>query len=622
MKPIELLAPARDYASAVAAVDYGADAVYIGGARFGARHAAANTPEQIARVAEYAHRYGVRVHATLNTLLRDDELSEAEREARALIAAGVDALIVQDMALRRMDLGVELHASTQTGIRTPDEARFLGEAGFARVILERALSLDEIRAVCAATQAEVECFVHGAICVGYSGRCFLSRSMSERSGNRGACSQPCRLSWDLTDGRGRTYVAGKHLLSVRDMNLAARVGDLLDAGVRSLKIEGRLKDTDYIKNVVAYYRRAVDEALALRPELRRASVGESLPDFEPDPAKSFTRGESEYFLDGRRAGVASFDTPKAVGECVGRVARVGRDCFLLEGGAAALAPGDGICFVGRDGASGTRVNVVDGAWIRPNRMEGIVAGAEVRRNYDRLFHQALERSRTRRVIAARAEVEVAEHEVRMRCTDCEGVTARAALPCEAAPAKNPGANAAAIGAQARRSGDTIFAVREVAVRGAERFVPASLVASLRRECLDALLRARLGLRLPHLILAEDPAARYPATRLGADQNVTNRLAERFYRDHGVEQIDPPLELAPSTEGACVLRSAYCIRREIGECLRGRPRLQGDLYLERGSHRYRLDFDCRRCEMALVDEGRTPRPGATRRTPRPNKTNNR
>ncbi len=575
MKPIELLAPARDYASAVAAVDYGADAVYIGGARFGARHAAANTPEQIARVAEYAHRYGVRVHATLNTLLRDDELSEAEREARALIAAGVDALIVQDMALRRMDLGVELHASTQTGIRTPDEARFLGEAGFARVILERALSLDEIRAVCAATQAEVECFVHGAICVGYSGRCFLSRSMSERSGNRGACSQPCRLSWDLTDGRGRTYVAGKHLLSVRDMNLAARVGDLLDAGVRSLKIEGRLKDTDYIKNVVAYYRRAVDEALALRPELRRASVGESLPDFEPDPAKSFTRGESEYFLDGRRAGVASFDTPKAVGERVGRVARVGRDRFLLEEGAVALAPGDGICFVGRDGASGTRVNAVDGAWIRPNRMEGIVAGAEVRRNYDRLFHQALERSRTRRVIAARAEVEVAEHEVHMRCTDCEGVTARAALPCEAAPAKNPEANAAAIEAQARRSGDTIFAVR-----------------------------------LPHRILAEDPAARYPATRLGAEGNVTNRLAERFYRDHGVELIDPPLELAPSTEGACVLRSAYCIRREIGECLRERPRLRGDLYLERGSHRYRLDFDCRRCEMALVDEGRSNRTNKT------------
>ena len=233
MNFVELLAPARDLQSAVAAVDYGADAVYIGGAKFGARHAAGNSAEQIARVAEYAHRYGVRVHATLNTLIYDDELETAERQARELIAAGVDALIVQDMALRRMDLPVELHASTQVCNMTPEQARFLGECGFA---LERALSLDEIRAICAATNAEVECFVHGAICVGYSGRCFLSRSMSERSGNRGACSQPCRLTYDLTDGSGRTYLAGKHLLSVRDLNLSAHVGELLDAAVSKTSI--------------------------------------------------------------------------------------------------------------------------------------------------------------------------------------------------------------------------------------------------------------------------------------------------------------------------------------------------------------------------------------------------
>lgn len=313
-KTVELLAPARDYLSAVAAVDYGADAVYMGGAKFGARQAAGNAAEEIARAVGYAHRYGVRVHATLNTLLWDDELEEAERQARELIAAGVDALIVQDMALRRMDLPVELHASTQVSNRTPEGARFLGEAGFARVILERNLSLDEIRAICRATRAEVECFVHGAICVGYSGRCFLSRSMSARSGNRGACSQPCRLTYDLTDGRGHTYIAGKHLLSVRDMNLSAHLGELLDAGVTSFKIEGRLKDVNYIRNVVAFYRRATDEALAARPRLGRASVGESVPDFTPDTAKSFTRGESEYFFAGRCAGVASFDTPKAVGE--------------------------------------------------------------------------------------------------------------------------------------------------------------------------------------------------------------------------------------------------------------------------------------------------------------------
>ena len=489
MKLVELLAPAKDYAAAAAAVDYGADAVYIGGARFGARQAAGNSAEEIARVVEYAHRFGVRVHATLNTLVWDDELEAAERQARSLIDAGVDALIVQDMALRRMDLPVELHASTQVSNRTPEGARFLGEAGFARVILERNLTLEEIRAICAATAAEVECFVHGAVCVGYSGRCFLSRSMSARSGNRGVCSQPCRLTWDLTDGKGRTWIAGKHLLSVRDMNLSQRIGDLLDAGVTSFKIEGRLKDLAYIRNVVAHYRRAVDEALALRPGLVRSSVGESVPDFTPDPSKSFTRGESDYFLDGKRAGVASFDTPKAVGERVGRVAGVSGGTFTLDG-AHDLAPGDGICFLTPRGVTGTNVNAVEGRRITPNRMEGITPGAEVRRNFDRRFTLAVERSRTRRVIPAKAAAEATAEGLKLTYTDCEGVAASAVRAVRLDPAKNPDANAAALRAQAMKSGDTIFAVREAEVRGAEWFVPASLAAELRREALAALAGAR------------------------------------------------------------------------------------------------------------------------------------
>lgn len=544
MKRIELLAPARDYRSAVAAVDYGADAVYIGGAKFGARQAAGNSTEEIARVAEYAHRYGVRVHATLNTLLWDDELEEAERQARALIDAGVDALIVQDMALRRMNLPVELHASTQMCNRTAEGARFLAEAGFARVILERALSLEEIRAICAATTAEVECFVHGAICVGYSGRCFLSRSLSARSGNRGACSQPCRLPWDLTDGAGHTYMSGRHLLSVRDMNLSAHIGELLDAGVTSFKIEGRLKDTGYIRNVVAYYRRVV-------------------------------------------------------GEYVGRVGRVEGRSFTLKG-TAALSPGDGLCFRTGGALVGTNVNAVDGARITPNRMEGIVSGAEVYRNYDHRFNRLLEASRTRRVIPAAARVEVTDAGVTFRYVDCEGVAAEAHRALTPERAKNPEANAAVLRTQAARSGDTIFAVGEVEVCGGEWFVPASLAAELRREGLERLAAARAARPIPHRILPENLAARYPSTRLTAEENVTNRLAEAFYRDHGVTEIERGLDLAPTTAGHTVMRSAYCIRREIGECLRERPRLRGELYLERGAQRYRLVFDCARCEMSLVD----------------------
>lgn len=599
-RTVELLAPAKDYASAVAAVDCGADAVYIGGARFGARQAAGNSTEEIARVADYAHRYGARVHATLNTLLWDSELADAERQARELVDAGVDALIVQDMALRRMNLPVELHASTQVAVRTPELARFLGEAGFARVILERALSLDEIRAVCKATDVEVECFVHGALCVGYSGRCFLSRSLSERSGNRGACSQPCRLPWDLTDGAGRTYLRSKHLLSLRDLDLSHRIGELIDAGVSSLKIEGRLKDIHYIRNVVAAYRRAVDEALASRPDVRRASVGESLLDFVPDPSKSFTRGESEYFFDGRRAGVASFDTPKSVGERMGRVARVEGRAFRLDR-AADLAPGDGICFVCDGELVGTNVNAAQGGRIVPNRMEGIAPGTEIFRNSDHRFNKLLAASRTRRVIPVAAQAEVSATGLRLTYTDCEGLCVSVERAAALDAAKNPQANAAALRTQAAKSGDTIFRVDSVTVGGAERFVPASLVSELRREGLEKLLQARQARPRPHCIVPENRAARYPWPTVTAEENVTNRLAEAFYRDHGVQHVEAPLERAASFEGACVMRSAYCIRREIGECLRERPRLRGDLYLERGTQRYRLEFDCSRCEMKVICE---------------------
>lgn len=590
---VELLAPAKDFVSAVAAVESGADAVYIGGAKFGARHAAGNRIEEIVRVVEYAHQYGVRVHATLNTLLWDSELAEAEAQARELIAAGVDALIVQDMALRRMNLPAELHASTQMCNRSPEQAKFLGDCGFARVILERNLSLEQIRAICAATTAEVECFVHGAICVGYSGRCYLSRSMGPRSGNRGACSQPCRLTYDLTDGCGNTYIAGKHLLSVQDMNLSARMGDLLDAGVRSFKIEGRLKDVNYIRNVVAFYREALDRELAVRPELQRASVGESRTEFIPDPSKSFTRGESEYFIDGVRAGVASFDTPKSVGEFVGCVARTDRRSFTLDR-AHTLAAGDGLCF----GAQGTNVNAVEVERIIPNRMDGLVPGTEVYRNYDHRFSQQLLRSRTRRVIGVQARFEGSAELLCLRFTDEEGVGSCVCREGVFEQAKEPAKMAATLREQLARSGDTIFEVRAVEAVG-EWFVPVSVIASMRREGLETLRVARL-VRKPEQRILSDEQARYPAQELDAEVNVTNRLAEAFYRDHGVQRIVRGLDLEPTTAGRRVMRTAYCIRREIGECLRERPSLRGELYLVHGSFRYRLEFDCAQCEMSLID----------------------
>lgn len=356
-RKIELLAPARDYRAAIAAVDCGADALYIGAEGFGARRAATNSTEDIARVVAYAHLFGVRVYVTLNTILYESELREAERLARELIAVGVDALIVQDMAYREMGLPVELHASTQVCNMTAEGARFLEDSGFTRVILERALSLEEIGDIRRATTVDLECFIHGAICVGHSGRCYLSRSQSSRSGNRGECSQPCRLTYDLVTEHGERLIRGKHLLSVKDFDLSQRIGELIDAGVMSFKIEGRLKDDNYIKNVVSYYRRKIDEALASRPDCCRLSVGCSEVEFDPDPKKSFTRDGGEYMLLGKRAGVASFNTPKAVGEYIGRVRAAERRRFRLDG-RMSLNAGDGLCFVTRDGILGTNVNSV------------------------------------------------------------------------------------------------------------------------------------------------------------------------------------------------------------------------------------------------------------------------
>lgn len=593
MKSIELLAPARDFVAAKAAIDYGADALYIGAGNFGARAAATNSTIDIRRVIDYAHRFGVRVYVTMNTLLYDSELSEAERVAREVVDAGADALIVQDMAYLRMGLPIELHASTQVCNMTPERVRFLGECGFARVILERGLTLAQINEICSATDVDIETFVHGAICVGYSGRCFLSRSISSRSGNRGECSQPCRLTYDLVDASGRKIIEGKHLLSVRDMNLSHRLGELLDAGVSSFKIEGRLKDERYIKNVVAHYRRSLDVAIAEREGLCRSSYGTTTYDFTPDPAKSFTRGESEYFFDGKRRGVASFDTPKSVGEYMGRVVRTFAHWFELDR-EHTIAAGDGICF----SATGTNVNSVEGVRIFPNRMEGISVGVDIFRNYDHRFSQSLDRSRTRRVLRVDVRVKMSEDVISMEFTRADDL-----LSCEIvrhgnfATATNTEKMMQTLHSQLAKMGDTHFTLGELSLEGSIRFVPASLISDMRREGLSRL--AEVGFTMQHKPFVENLSAQFPDKALSCEDNVTNRLAEEFYRSHGVEQIAPPLEAADDMSGERVMRSAYCLRREIGECLMEKPRLKGELFLQRGAYRYRLDFDCRRCEMSLI-----------------------
>lgn len=596
---IELLCPARDYRAAIAAVDCGADALYIGAEGFGARRAATNSTADIARVVDYAHLYGVRVYVTLNTILYESELKEAEALARELIAVGVDALIVQDMAYREMNLPVELHASTQVCNMTAEGAKFLEDSGFTRVILERALSLEEIKAIRSATTVDLECFVHGAICVGHSGRCYLSRSQSSRSGNRGECSQPCRLTYDLVTERGEKLISGKHLLSVKDFDLSARIGEMIDAGVMSFKIEGRLKDDNYIKNIVSYYRKAIDEALKSRPECQRLSVGESEVEFTPDPKKSFTRDGGEYMYAGKRAGVASFNTPKAVGEYVGSVAVVGkRDIKVVA--REMLSAGDGLCFIAGDGIIGTNINRVDGNIIEPNRIEGIKAGMEIYRNYDHRFTQSVERSRTRRTIAVECRLNITENEINATFTDVEGITAEVSRSVKLDEAKNVAKMVAVAEEQMTKCGDTIFRTSKVTVTGGEWFATAKMLAEIRREVLALLASKRAERSIEHDIRTDDGSAQYPERRLSPQHNVVNSLSRQFYKRHGVEHIVEGLDSWATTRGERVMESSYCIRREIGECLKKGSKLRDRLFIEHGRHRYLLDFDCKNCRMSLID----------------------
>ena len=599
IRKIELLAPAKDFDTAVDAIDCGADAVYIGAGRFGARYAATNTIEDIARVAEYAHRYGAKVYATLNTLLFDNELEDAREQAMALIEAGVDALIVQDMAYCRMELPIELHASTQTNCVTPEKVKFFEEAGFARAILERSLSKEQIREIRKATNVELEAFVHGAICVSQSGRCFFSRSTSERSGNRGECSQPCRLEYDLCNDKGEVIIKSKHLLSVRDFDLSARLGEMIDVGICSFKIEGRLKDRTYVRNIVSLYRRLLDIEIAKRNDVERSSVGHSTIEFEPNASRTFTRGAGEYFFDGKCRGVASFDTPKAMGERIGKVSRIDRRGIILDR-KHDLTTGDGVCFISNGALVGTNVVGIEGERVLLNRYDGVTTGVELFRNFNRLFSQAVERSRIKRTILADLYLQFSEEEITLTATDESGISATATIAHQSEEARDKTKGEEALRRQLSRSGDTIFEVRNIEINEV-RFAPMSILGALRREVFKLLERERLTNHKPSDSFAENRTAKYPASVLTPQDNVTNRLAREFYADHGVADIAEGLDCRATTTGEQVVISDYCIRREIGECLLQKPLLRGDLYLVRGTKKYKLAFDCKACQMKIIDE---------------------
>ena len=600
-RPIELLSPAKDLACGIEAIRHGADAVYIGAPRFSARAAAGNTTDDIRALCDYAHLFGARVYVALNTILKEEELKEAERIIHRLYEAGADALITQDMAIATMDLPpIPLHASTQMDNRTPEKVRFLQDVGFTQVVLARELSLEQIREIARRTTVPLEVFVHGALCVSYSGQCYLSAALGGRSANRGECAQYCRLPYTLVDADGREIAAGKHLLSLKDMNRGDYLEDLLDAGVSSLKIEGRLKEVSYVKNVTAWYRRRLDAILARRPEYRKASAGHCDYTFEPAAEKSFNRGFTPFFLRGRSRDITSFDTPKSAGEPVGTVKDVRGNSFSLQG-TTTLRNGDGLTFFNERGTlEGFRVNRVEADRIFTLERPALRPGTRLYRNHDQAFERLLEKPSAERRLSLQMEFTDNAFGFTLCLTDETGARVMLAkpFPKETARMEQTGN----IRTQLSKLGGTPFEATKTDVRLSGRwFVPSSLLAEMRREGIERLLAVR-RVRYRRELARVDRTSTipYPERTLTYLGNVSNSLAEAFYRQHGVERVEKAFELSPRT-GVPLMFTKHCLRYSMGWCpvhQKGQSPYKEPYYLRYKDTLLRLRFRCDECRMEI------------------------
>ena len=596
---IELLAPARDLETSLAAINCGADAVYIGAPRFGAREAAGNPLADIEQLIAYAHRYWARVYVVVNTLLYDGEIPAALEQIGQIYQAGADALILQDVGLLECDLPpIPLFASTQMHNSTPERVAFLEQVGFQRAILARELSLEQIREVRRQTTLELEAFIHGALCVCYSGQCYLSYAIGGRSGNRGACAQPCRNPYSLMDGSGSTLIKDRHLLSIHDLNQTEHLGELIEAGVTSFKIEGRLKDKNYVRNVVSHYRQVLD-----RLQVQKSSSGFAEPGFIPDPNKTFNRGYCDYFITGQRRSIGSPETPKMIGEPLGKVQTIKKESFTLDT-PADLHNADGLSFFTESGQlSGTLVNRVDGPWITPAKMDGLSRGLMLYRNFDKAFMDRLEHSRSERRIPVEMTLRETAEGYRLELCDGDGISAAAELPSEHIPAQKPEQACQTIEKQLSKLGETEFTCTGLHIQiDPLPFLPVSFLNDLRRAAVIALQNARSEHRPQLRSAAIVPnSASYPLKEISYLGNVLNEKAAAFYRRHGVEKIEPAAESGLDMTGRKVMTTKYCLKFELGACPRhnGEKKLSEPLTLvDSEGHRLELKFNCRECVMEV------------------------
>ena len=612
MTILELLAPARNADIGIAAIDCGADAVYMAGEEFGARKDAGNNMEDVARLCGYAHRFGARIFLTVNTILFDGELKRAHRLMLKAQEAGVDAFIVQDAAVTQWDdIKVPLHASTQCAIRTPEDARFQESLGYSRLVVERETSLETLKSIRKAVDCELEFFVHGALCVCYSGQCYLSEHLAGRSANRGACVQACRSLYDLVDDSGRVLVRNKALLSLKDYRLLDRLGDLAEAGVCSFKIEGRLKNASYVKNVVREYSMALDALVAAQPERwRRASFGRVSGGFTPATDRTFNRGYTELWLDGKRSRWSSMDAPKSMGEYVGKVRSVhiergGCGIVLSPADGVRLGNGDGFAFVGKGGIVGFRGDVCEGNTIRCKPVEGLRSGLKLYRNINSAFERELERNMPRREIGVALEVSISgKYNIDITATSEDGRQVSCPFKSDLDTAENRERQEAMIREQlSKRSGHYLFSVEKLEIQtpgGSLPLLSASLLNSIRRLVASDLDALPCG-KLPMAAGRKDTSVKVGNTALSYKNNVSNAAARALYEARGAESIEPAYELAHRKD-AELMRTRYCVRYELGMC----PVHQGakesrPLFLMNNGRRLALHFDCAKCEMTVTED---------------------
>lgn len=636
---LELLSPARDVAIAREAILHGADAVYIGGPSFGARHNACNEVSDIAELVKFARRYHARVFTTLNTIFHDDELEQVRTLIHQLYDAGVDALIVQDMGVMELDIPpIELHASTQTDIRTLDRAKFLDQAGFSQLVLARELNLQEIRAIADATEASIEFFIHGALCVAFSGQCNISHAQTGRSANRGDCSQACRLPYTLKDEKGGVIAYEKHLLSMKDNNQSANLRALVEAGVRSFKIEGRYKDMGYVKNITAHYRKELDAILEDRPDLARASSGRTAHFFQPDPDKTFHRGSTDYFVTERKVDIGAFDSPTFTGLPVGHVEKVGkRDLIAVTD--TPLSNGDGLNVLVKREVVGFRANIAelknefeeDGEKryryrVEPNEMpEGLFRlrpNHPLSRNLDHNWQQALQKTSAERRIGVSWKAELREEQLKLIVTSEEGISAQVELPGPFGVANKPEQALDGLRDLLTQLGTTDYHALDVVLDAPQAFfVPNSQLKALRREAIEKLTEARIAAHPRGSRKVETtPPPVYPESHLSFLANVYNQKARDFYHRHGVQLIDAAYEAHEEEGEVPVMITKHCLRFSFNLCPKQAKGVTGvrtkvaPMQLIQGDEVLTLKFDCKPCEMHIIGKMKghilnQPQPGS-------------